>query len=167
LQENLADLNNRLANSSDGGAGAELPMNRFRPNIILAGGGVDAWADDAWGSVGIGSANNNDSSSASAAGVELSYVKPCSRCKVGGGLVPRVAVGCACAAQTLAAACVLQRTTARVLRVVCATSPTHPTHAHDATHHAGDHHQPGDGRGGAGAAQDAGHVQVWGLLEQL
>jgi uncharacterized protein YcbX len=65
LQENLADLNSQL--SSNGSS--SLAMNRFRPNVVLAGTEGGAWTDDTWGSVAIG-------------GAQLSYVKPCSRCKV-------------------------------------------------------------------------------------
>jgi hypothetical protein len=65
MQENLADLNSQL--SSNGSS--SLPMNRFRPNVVLAGIEGAAWTDDMWGSVAVG-------------GAQLSYVKPCSRCKV-------------------------------------------------------------------------------------
>jgi uncharacterized protein YcbX len=81
LQENLADLNNRLSAAGE----AELPMNRFRPNIVLAGGGP-AWADDGWDALTLGSessSNNAGGAGASATGsAVLQYVKPCSRCKV-------------------------------------------------------------------------------------
>lgn len=64
-EENLQDLNSHLSSSGS----SPLPMNRFRPNVVLAGFEGGAWADDAWGDVAVGS-------------VQLSYVKPCSRCKV-------------------------------------------------------------------------------------
>jgi uncharacterized protein len=58
-QESLADLNGRLAQP--------LPMNRFRPNLVVAGG--EPYAEDGWGRIEIG-------------GVRLQVVKPCARCLV-------------------------------------------------------------------------------------
>jgi uncharacterized protein YcbX len=55
----LDDLNRRLSVS--------LPMNRFRPNIVL--GGVDAWAEDAMRDLQIGD-------------TRLRIVKPCTRCVI-------------------------------------------------------------------------------------
>jgi len=55
----LADLNDRLD--------APLPMDRFRPNVVI--GGTDAWAEDAWRRLRIGE-------------VTFQSVKPCSRCAV-------------------------------------------------------------------------------------
>jgi uncharacterized protein YcbX len=55
----LADLNRRLA--------VPLPMDRFRPNIVL--GGVDAWAEDAVRELQGGDAR-------------LRIVKPCTRCVI-------------------------------------------------------------------------------------
>jgi hypothetical protein len=55
----LDDLNARMA--------AAVPMDRFRPNVVLSGGA--AWAEDAWDTVRVGPA-------------ELLAVKPCSRCKI-------------------------------------------------------------------------------------
>jgi hypothetical protein len=55
----LDGLNARLA--------APVPMNRFRPNIVVAG--VEAHAEDAWASVGAGD-------------LELVVAKPCARCVV-------------------------------------------------------------------------------------
>lgn len=72
-EENLADLNARLASAGE----AALPMNRFRPNIVLAGGGA-AWSDDGWQGLNIGSSSGG----AGGEGTVLQYVKPCSRCKV-------------------------------------------------------------------------------------
>ena len=66
----LDDLNHHL------GRGQEIPMNRFRPNIVIAGDKVDdavvpkAWDEDGWYEVKL------------ADGVVLRNVKPCSRCKV-------------------------------------------------------------------------------------
>lgn len=53
----LDDLNNRLA--------APVPMDRFRPNLVVSG--AEAWEEDSWARIRIG-------------GTELSLVKPCSRC---------------------------------------------------------------------------------------
>ena len=58
-EESLADLNRRLADP--------LPMNRFRPNLVVAGG--EPYAEDGWGSIEIG-------------GIRLQVVKPCDRCLV-------------------------------------------------------------------------------------
>lgn len=58
-QESLDDLNARLAQP--------LPMNRFRPNIVIAGGGP--FVEDDWSDVEIG-------------GVRFGVVKPCARCAI-------------------------------------------------------------------------------------
>jgi hypothetical protein len=58
-EESLADLNRRLV--------VPLPMNRFRPNLVVAGG--EAYGEDTWGRIEIG-------------GVRLQVVKPCERCLV-------------------------------------------------------------------------------------
>ena len=58
-EESLADLNRRLAEP--------LPMNRFRPNLVVADG--EPYAEDGWGRVEIGN-------------VRLRVVKPCARCLV-------------------------------------------------------------------------------------
>lgn len=58
-EESLADLNGRLA--------APLPMNRFRPNLVVAGG--EPYAEDGWDWIEIG-------------GLRLRVVKPCDRCVV-------------------------------------------------------------------------------------
>lgn len=55
----LADLNARLE--------APLGMDRFRPNLVVAGG--PPWAEDAWRRLRIG-------------GVEFAVIKPCARCVV-------------------------------------------------------------------------------------
>ena len=54
LLGSLDDLNNRLP--------SPLPMNRFRPNIVIDG--VDAFEEDGWKRIRID-------------GIELSVVKPC------------------------------------------------------------------------------------------
>ena len=75
----LADLNARMARSGGvadgvdvaGGAGIggnALPMNRFRPNVVIEG--VPAWDEDHIDTIGIGSE------------VVLRLVKPCVRCEV-------------------------------------------------------------------------------------
>lgn len=58
-EESLADLNGRLARP--------LPMNRFRPNLVVAGG--QPYAEDGWDRIEIG-------------GIRLRVVKPCGRCVV-------------------------------------------------------------------------------------
>lgn len=56
-QASLNDLNNRLEQP--------LPMNRFRPNIVVEG--CDPYEEDNWKEIKIG-------------GVRFSIVKPCARC---------------------------------------------------------------------------------------
>ncbi|MEP1471187.1 MAG: MOSC domain-containing protein [Halieaceae bacterium] len=56
-QASLADLNSRLP--------APVPMNRFRPNIVVDG--CEAFAEDGWRRLRIGA-------------IELTVAKPCSRC---------------------------------------------------------------------------------------
>lgn len=58
-QDSLDDLNARLESS--------VPMNRFRPNLVVSGAG--AFAEDDWKRICIGD-------------VELAVVKPCARCVV-------------------------------------------------------------------------------------
>ncbi|HEU4681873.1 MAG TPA: MOSC N-terminal beta barrel domain-containing protein [Gemmatimonadales bacterium] len=58
-EASLADLNGRLAEP--------LPMNRFRPNLVVAGG--EPYAEDAWMRIEIGR-------------IRLRMVKPCGRCVV-------------------------------------------------------------------------------------
>lgn len=62
-QASLDDLNTRLAGRSV----APLPMNRFRPNLVIAG--VEAYEEDHLETLAIGA-------------VELRLVKPCTRCEV-------------------------------------------------------------------------------------
>lgn len=47
-EASLADLNSRIESGGTGG----LPMNRFRPNLVIAG--CEAYAEDTWASVQIG-----------------------------------------------------------------------------------------------------------------
>ena len=68
LQASLDDLNNRLEDP--------LPMNRFRPNIVLDG--CSAWAEDGWESFTAGTAEGSSSDP-----IDFALVKPCDRCKVG------------------------------------------------------------------------------------
>jgi uncharacterized protein YcbX len=58
-EESLADLNRRLAEP--------LPMNRFRPNLVVAGG--EPYDEDRWTRLEIG-------------GIRFQVVKPCGRCVV-------------------------------------------------------------------------------------
>ncbi len=58
-EASLADLNRRLA--------APLPMNRFRPNLVVSG--SDPFAEDGWRRITIG-------------GIPMQVVKPCARCVV-------------------------------------------------------------------------------------
>jgi MOSC domain-containing protein len=58
-EESLDDLNRRLPEP--------LPMNRFRPNLVVAGG--QPYAEDGWKRIAIG-------------GLALRVVKPCGRCVV-------------------------------------------------------------------------------------
>lgn len=58
-EESLADLNSRLE--------TPLPMNRFRPNVVVHG--CDAFAEDTWKRIRVGD-------------VELAVVKQCARCVV-------------------------------------------------------------------------------------
>lgn len=58
-EESLADLNRRMS--------LPLPMNRFRPNLVVAGG--EPYAEDGWKEIEIG-------------GMPLRVVKPCLRCVI-------------------------------------------------------------------------------------
>jgi uncharacterized protein YcbX len=59
LRASLEDLNRRLTEP--------VPMDRFRPSIVVAGG--EAWQEDAWGELRIGA-------------MTFDAVKPCARCAV-------------------------------------------------------------------------------------
>lgn len=68
--ESLADLNARLVEAK----AAPVAMDRFRPNVVVAGVGPNGgapWAEDSWAAL----ARAGD-------GLRLSLVKPCSRCKI-------------------------------------------------------------------------------------
>lgn len=56
-EDSLADLNGRMA--------SPIPMNRFRPNLVVRG--APAYAEDAWKMISIG-------------GTTLRWIKPCTRC---------------------------------------------------------------------------------------
>ena len=58
-EEGLQDLNSRLD--------SPVPMNRFRPNLVVKG--CESFAEDTWNRIKIGD-------------VELAVVKPCARCEV-------------------------------------------------------------------------------------
>lgn len=58
-EEGLADLNSRLDSA--------VPMNRFRPNVVVQG--SEPFAEDGWNRIKVGD-------------VELAVVKPCARCVV-------------------------------------------------------------------------------------
>ncbi|PNW78633.1 hypothetical protein CHLRE_09g389089v5 [Chlamydomonas reinhardtii] len=64
-QAALADLNTKLAEP--------LPMNRFRPNIEVAG--ASPWAEDTWRDIDVACGADGRT-------LRLTFVKPCSRCKV-------------------------------------------------------------------------------------
>jgi uncharacterized protein len=63
-QASLDDLNARLLAQGQ----EAVAMERFRPNVVVAG-AAEPYAEDAWGRVGVG-------------GVTLDLVKPCARCVV-------------------------------------------------------------------------------------
>jgi uncharacterized protein len=56
-EDSLADLNGRMA--------SPVPMNRFRPNLVVRG--ADAYAEDRWHRIAIG-------------GHVFRWIKPCTRC---------------------------------------------------------------------------------------
>jgi uncharacterized protein YcbX len=62
-EASLGDLNARLLAKGH----AALPMNRFRPNLVVTGG--EAFAEDGWNEIHVGEA-------------VLKAVKPCGRCQV-------------------------------------------------------------------------------------
>lgn len=66
-EESLEDLNDRLEKP--------LPMNRFRPNLVVKD--CEPFAEDTWSRIRIGNALSTQSR-----GVEMAVVKPCARCLV-------------------------------------------------------------------------------------
>lgn len=67
VAESLGDLNARLVTPG----AAPLPMNRFRPNIVVEG--AAAWAEDGWRKITI---------LGTGGGVTIDLPKPCTRCVV-------------------------------------------------------------------------------------
>jgi uncharacterized protein YcbX len=67
VAESLDDLNARLVTPG----AAPLPMNRFRPNIVVEG--AAAWAEDGWRKITI---------LGTGGGVTIDLPKPCTRCVV-------------------------------------------------------------------------------------
>ena len=61
-------------NSAMAGDGV-VAMNRFRPNVVVAGDGWAPWDEDTWDAVSLENARGDGA-------IRLSLVKPCSRCKV-------------------------------------------------------------------------------------
>lgn len=66
-QAALDDLNARLTSKGEGA----IPMNRFRPNIVIAG--ATAYAEDRWQHIRVGD---------QAMSVGIRLVKPCGRCVI-------------------------------------------------------------------------------------
>ena len=62
-ESSLADLNARLIAKGHG----PVPMNRFRPNLVVSG--AAPWAEDGWGEIRVGDAL-------------LQAARPCGRCQV-------------------------------------------------------------------------------------
>ncbi|MGW0868002.1 MOSC domain-containing protein [Streptomyces sp. NPDC002611] len=61
------DALNTLIAQGDHADEGPLPMNRFRPNVVVAG--TDAWAEDTWSRIAVGE-------------VSFRVAKPCGRCVV-------------------------------------------------------------------------------------
>jgi uncharacterized protein YcbX len=61
------DALNSLIAQGDHAAEGPLPMNRFRPNLVVAG--TEPWAEDDWSRIAVGE-------------VEFRVAKPCGRCVV-------------------------------------------------------------------------------------
>jgi len=73
-EASLADLNARLAASDSDEANIPIMIRAFRPNIVVSG--LPAWEEDKWRQLRV---------TPSAGGghtIEMTSVKPCSRCKV-------------------------------------------------------------------------------------
>lgn len=68
VEESLADLNERIAEAAQTSVRpAPLPMDRFRPNLVISG--ALPWAEDTWDLIRVG-------------GIDIDVVKPCARCTV-------------------------------------------------------------------------------------
>ena len=63
----LAELNKRIVRRNGGDSKRCVPMDRFRPNVVVSG--HAAFAEDTWGAVKVGA-------------VRFAVSKPCSRCKM-------------------------------------------------------------------------------------
>ncbi|MFF8730505.1 MOSC domain-containing protein [Streptomyces sp. NPDC015171] len=61
------DALNSLISEGPNAAEGPLPMNRFRPNVVVAG--TDPWAEDGWTRISVGE-------------VEFRVARPCGRCVV-------------------------------------------------------------------------------------
>lgn len=70
-ENSLADLNARMQARGK----KPIPMDRFRPNLIV-GGEPGPWAEDTWSKVQVVNGTNT------AGGVPFGVVKPCARCKM-------------------------------------------------------------------------------------
>lgn len=74
--ESLKELNARLPKGV-----SPLPMNRFRPNIVVEG--VETpFAEDQWERIRFIKAEDNHKHSSNPAYLNMHIVKPCSRCKI-------------------------------------------------------------------------------------
>eukprot|EP00884_Botryococcus_braunii_P008326 jgi/Botrbrau1/17495/Bobra.0054s0077.6 len=67
-EASLADLNRQMQD--------KVPMNRFRPNIVIAG--AAPWAEDAWASLTV----VHKTGGGTLAPLAIHSIAPCSRCKV-------------------------------------------------------------------------------------
>jgi uncharacterized protein len=61
-------------------AGEALPMDRFRPNIVVSG--AAAFQDDLWAAFDVHSSGDENTGSEAAGAVSFESVKPCSRCSI-------------------------------------------------------------------------------------
>jgi uncharacterized protein YcbX len=66
-EASLDDLNEKISESADNGIGMRLPMNRFRPNLVITG--APPFAEDSWKRIRIGDA-------------VFRSTKPCERCVI-------------------------------------------------------------------------------------
>jgi len=73
-QESLRAVNDGIAASASEGQ-AELPMNRFRPNLVVSDCG-GAFGEDEWASLAVRGGDSGEG------GCVFDLVKPCSRCTV-------------------------------------------------------------------------------------
>ncbi len=66
-EASLDDLNEKISENADNGIGMRLPMNRFRPNLVITG--APPFAEDSWKRIRIGDA-------------VFRSTKPCERCVI-------------------------------------------------------------------------------------